>query len=167
MAAPMLKIETKVLKQLLQKLWSSKLSYRECSAMKQSIKELLQSDLPENADKEVIAEVNRLIDTIESCSPPNDSGQDKINQNIRTCMLNIETLDELSNSSEKLTFSESDIEKVIDKLHNGKSPDEYGISVDSRLRPSAVIYNLHAWLHKSIPNVSNSLSAKRVLTGKK
>ena len=34
-----------------------------------------------------------------------------------------------------------------------------------RLEPSAVIYNLHACLHKSIPNVSYSLSAKRVLTG--
>ena len=33
-------------------------------------------------------------------------------------------------SNEKLTFRESDIEKVIDKLHNGKSPDEYGISAE-------------------------------------
>ena len=35
-----------------------------------------------------------------------------------------------------------------------------------RLRPSAVVYNLHACLHKSIPNVPHSLSAKRVLTRK-
>ena len=37
---------------------------------------------------------------------------------------------ELSDSSDKLSFSEPDIEKVIDKLHNGKSPDEYGISAE-------------------------------------
>ena len=36
-----------------------------------------------------------------------------------------------------------------------------------RLRTSAVIYNLHACLHKGIPNVSYSLSAKRVPTGQK
>ena len=35
------------------------------------------------------------------------------------------------------------------------------------LRPSAVVYNLHAYLHKSIPIVSHSLSAKRVLTDQK
>ena len=37
---------------------------------------------------------------------------------------------ELSNSCKELSFSESDIEKSIDKLHNGKSPDEYGISAE-------------------------------------
>ena len=61
MAAPMLKTETKILKQLLQKLWRSKLSYRECSIVKQSIKDLLQSELPENAGEEVIAEVIRVV----------------------------------------------------------------------------------------------------------
>ena len=57
----MLNIETEILKQLLQKLWRSKLSYRECSTVKQSIKDLLQCDLPDNAGKEVIAEVNRVV----------------------------------------------------------------------------------------------------------
>ena len=37
---------------------------------------------------------------------------------------------ELSDSSDILSFSEPDIEKVIDKLHNGKSPNEYGISAE-------------------------------------
>ena len=37
----------------------------------------------------------------------------------------------------------------------------------SRLRPSAVVYNRHACIHKSIPNVSFSLNAKGVLLGKK
>ena len=36
----------------------------------------------------------------------------------------------LSDSSDKLSFSEFEIEKVINKLHNGKSRDEYGISVE-------------------------------------
>ena len=37
---------------------------------------------------------------------------------------------ELSNSCKELSFSESDIEKSIDKLHSGKSPDEYGMSAE-------------------------------------
>ena len=37
---------------------------------------------------------------------------------------------ELSDSNDKLSFSEPDIEKCINKLHNGKSPDEYGISAE-------------------------------------
>ena len=37
---------------------------------------------------------------------------------------------ELSNSCKELSFSESDTEKPIDKLHNGKFPDEYGISAE-------------------------------------
>ena len=61
MAAPLLKTETKILKQVLQKLWKSKLSYRECSIVKQSIKDLLQSELPENAGEEVIAEVIHVV----------------------------------------------------------------------------------------------------------
>ena len=36
----------------------------------------------------------------------------------------------LSDLSDKLFFSEVEIEKVINKLHNGKSPDEYGISAE-------------------------------------
>ena len=36
-----------------------------------------------------------------------------------------------------------------------------------KLRPSTFIYDLYACLHKSIPNVSYSLSAKCVQTGQK
>ena len=41
------------------------------------------------------------------------------------------------------------------------------VTVTVGLRPSDVVYNLHACIHKSILNVSHSLSAKLVLTGKK
>ena len=34
---------------------------------------------------------------------------------------------DLSDLSDKLSFSEVEIEKVINELQNGKSPDEYGI----------------------------------------
>ena len=65
----------------------------------------------------------------EDLAVPKDNDYD--NAFLKLCNIRGEkTLHELSNSSEKLTFSESDIEKVIDKLHNGKSPDEYGISAE-------------------------------------
>lgn len=37
---------------------------------------------------------------------------------------------ELSESCSQLSFCESEIEKAIDKLHNRKSPDEYGIAAE-------------------------------------
>ena len=60
---------------------------------------------------------------------PKDNDYD--NAFLKLCIIRCDkAYSELSESSDKLSFSELGIEKVIDKLHNGKSPDEYGISAE-------------------------------------
>ena len=65
----------------------------------------------------------------EDLAVPKDNGYDNVF--MKLCNLRCEQNRAcLSDSSDNLSFSEVDIEKVINKLHNGKSPDEYGISAE-------------------------------------
>ena len=65
----------------------------------------------------------------EDLAVPKDNGYDNVFMEL--CNLRCEQNRAcLSDSSDNLSFSEVDIEKVINKLHNGKSPDEYGISAE-------------------------------------
>ena len=49
----------------------------------------------------------------------------------------------------------------------GQAHDPTLLDSDLQLLFPGVVYNLHACIHKSIPNVLQSLSAKHVLTGRK
>ena len=65
----------------------------------------------------------------EDLAVPKDNGYDNVF--MKLCNLRCEQNRAcLSDSSDNLSFGEVDIEKVINKLHNGKSPDEYGISAE-------------------------------------
>ena len=58
MAAPWFRKTLRMKKHFLQALWKSDLSYRQCSTLKHSIKDLLHRDVSNNSKKTVVAEVN-------------------------------------------------------------------------------------------------------------
>ena len=58
MAAPWFRKTLRMKKHFLQALWKSDLSYRQCSTLKYSIKDLLHRDVSNNSKKTVVAEVN-------------------------------------------------------------------------------------------------------------
>ena len=65
----------------------------------------------------------------EDLAVPKDKGYDNIfiKRRILRCDQN---RSDLSDFSDKLSFSEVGIGNGINKLHNGKSPDKYGISAE-------------------------------------
>ena len=65
----------------------------------------------------------------EDLAVPKDNGYD--NLFLKLCNIRVDQIhSELSESCSQLSFNESEIEKAIDKLYNGKSPDEYGIAAE-------------------------------------
>ena len=68
----------------------------------------------------------------EDLAVPKDNDYDNVF--LKLCNIRCDKIQsELSNSCKELSFSETDIEKFIDKLQNGKSPDGYGWLVVLRL----------------------------------
>ena len=71
--------------------------------------------------------VNVSRNTMKILAVPKDNGYNNVF--LKLCNIHVDQIhSELSESCSQLSFSESEIEKAIDKLHNGKSPDEYGIA---------------------------------------
>ena len=55
---------------IFQNLWKSRLSYRQCSTLKQSIKDILNDDVTKESKKRVVAEVKRqLVSDMSEGSP--------------------------------------------------------------------------------------------------
>ena len=70
MAAPMVQRPAQIQRYIFQNLWKSRLSYRQCSTLKQSIKDILNDDVTKESKKRVVAEVKRqLVSDMSEGSP--------------------------------------------------------------------------------------------------